>query len=500
MNLQLEKRTISLNELIYSGATEQSVEVDYILPDYYPDIFKIIKCIPSVSVTSLNASNGRLSFDACVNIKVLYVSAEDNSVKCIDQKYNYSKNIELGTTDSVSVNINPKIDYVNCKAISERRLSIRANVNAQINAVAVNEKEIPNSCEGNGIQLKKSSVDCLGNMINLNKKFSYSEEIALSDSKDDISGILDICTEVLNTDYKIIANKIIIKSKCRVDIKYCAGNEIKTHSEQLQISGIIDAQGITDDHKCKTLFKIHNSEYELMGTDMAVLLLTVNAEVFCKGYTEENIGIIGDAYSTVFDCELKHESIELEKHIGDFDDVCDVVTNIKLDDISSVEAVIITLSDTSEILKDSVINGTVNVLIIGKNSNGEIIFGEKSSVFEHKTDFDTKKLSGIVCVSKKSDTYTLFADGNIEVKTELCVSGSAFSPQPTQVITEIDIKDEKTKNDTCYGIKIYYAEAGESIWEIAKRYNSKADIIMKENEIENEILDKRCALLIPMVF
>ena len=43
MELQLEKRKIGLNEVVYSGSSEQSIELDYILPDYYSDIFKIIK-------------------------------------------------------------------------------------------------------------------------------------------------------------------------------------------------------------------------------------------------------------------------------------------------------------------------------------------------------------------------------------------------------------------------------------------------------------------------
>lgn len=44
MELQLNKEPVFLNEVIYDGQTEQGVEFDYVLPDYYPDIFKILRC------------------------------------------------------------------------------------------------------------------------------------------------------------------------------------------------------------------------------------------------------------------------------------------------------------------------------------------------------------------------------------------------------------------------------------------------------------------------
>ena len=91
MELQLEKRKIGLNEVVYSGSSEQSIELDYILPDYYSDIFKIIKCMVCPTVTSVNSNNGRINFDVDVNIKVLYISSEDSTVKCIEQKYNYNR-------------------------------------------------------------------------------------------------------------------------------------------------------------------------------------------------------------------------------------------------------------------------------------------------------------------------------------------------------------------------------------------------------------------------
>ena len=46
---------------------------------------------------------------------------------------------------------------------------------------------------------------------------------------------------------------------------------------------------------------------------------------------------------------------------------------------------------------------------------------------------------------------------------------------------------------------IYYADAGENIWSIAKRYNTSLSAVMEENGLEEEILPEKQIVLIPMI-
>ena len=42
MELNLQKQTVSVNETVYDGSVEQPLECDVLLPDYCPDIARII--------------------------------------------------------------------------------------------------------------------------------------------------------------------------------------------------------------------------------------------------------------------------------------------------------------------------------------------------------------------------------------------------------------------------------------------------------------------------
>ena len=66
-----------------------------------------------------------------------------------------------------------------------------------------------------------------------------------------------------------------------------------------------------------------------------------------------------------------------------------------------------------------------------------------------------------------------------------------------ETITEIIIDKSKCKKIKTASLTIYFAEANESIWNIAEKYNTTVDAIIRENNISDGIIDKKCKLLIP---
>ena len=44
MECKLTHDTIEVNEVVFDAMVEQSVELDCLLPDYCPNVFKVLKC------------------------------------------------------------------------------------------------------------------------------------------------------------------------------------------------------------------------------------------------------------------------------------------------------------------------------------------------------------------------------------------------------------------------------------------------------------------------
>ena len=98
---ELIKQTDSvyMTETLFDGQAEQGVELDHVLPDYYPEIFKIIKCITTPRIVSCSVNGDKLNYDISVSVRVLYCAEES------DMSEEFVKNHEENAVYSHIINV-----------------------------------------------------------------------------------------------------------------------------------------------------------------------------------------------------------------------------------------------------------------------------------------------------------------------------------------------------------------------------------------------------------
>ena len=60
MDLKLNREMLTMTRTILDASCEQAVEKDFLLPDYYPDIFRVLKCVITPTVQSHSINGGKL--------------------------------------------------------------------------------------------------------------------------------------------------------------------------------------------------------------------------------------------------------------------------------------------------------------------------------------------------------------------------------------------------------------------------------------------------------
>ena len=135
---ELIKQTDSvyMTETLFDGQAEQGVELDHVLPDYYPEIFKIIKCCVTPRVTSTAISGGKIMLDGTAVIRVLYLAENSNALNCVEQRYTWNKTVDIGKapeqcSDPI-ITVIPRTDYCNCRAVSSRRIDVRGAISSAL--------------------------------------------------------------------------------------------------------------------------------------------------------------------------------------------------------------------------------------------------------------------------------------------------------------------------------------------------------------------------------
>ena len=79
--------------------------------------------------------------------------------------------------------------------------------------------------------------------------------------------------------------------------------------------------------------------------------------------------------------------------------------------------------------------------------------------------------------------FIVTADSNVEVKIDLNFRLNLSKERELRLIDSID--ESKESNRETFSIVIYYTKEGDTLWNIAKKFGSTVDEIVRVNNIEN---------------
>jgi LysM repeat protein len=94
--------------------------------------------------------------------------------------------------------------------------------------------------------------------------------------------------------------------------------------------------------------------------------------------------------------------------------------------------------------------------------------------------------------------YSMAGSDRIDIRIECAVEASVYSVHKENAIVDMSLDEANPKaagNEKT--LTLYYADSGERIWDIAKRYNTSMEAVKRENNLEADSLQDRSMLLIP---
>jgi hypothetical protein len=522
LQLNLNKEPVFLNEVVYDGQTEQGVEFDYVLPDYYPDIFKVLKCTLTPAIISHSVSGSQLFCDGVVYIKVLYLTAGSNRIYCIEQRYTYSKTIDLvknAPVDSAVVTVSPKTDYCNCRATSGRRIDVRGAVSCKIKVNCARKTEMITGAEGLGVETKKTALSYCGEKLMTSRQFVSREDIETGASVSGAISIIHHDANIAVTDFKVIANKIIVKGEAQIKALYIIGSSDSDNGDDgnitevmeatIPVSQIMDLEGVTENHICFVNLSVMDCDLEVRpgeAGETRIFACDLTLDCTVTAHLESNVSPVSDIYSTEFESSFTVATIKAEAlphMISHQLSLRSAIENTEgnLVEIFDARCEVINVVCRARGTNEMTITGQITMQAIGVLDSGMPTFIEKSEPFELAVEVPMlgSEYSIEPNLQVTQVTYTL-NDNKVDIRVSLSLNACLYMINSINVIRDITVNQEKPKDKSAeYALKLYYAEDGEDIWGIAKRYNTSADAIITENDLEGDRVEIPSMLLIPIV-
>ena len=481
----------------WEGKAELPVDTEILIPDYLPQVFKVVKCLVYMVLLQKNVSGARLHLEGYLRCVVLYQAEEEGSLCRTEQKLPFERTVDL-PDESFShsvVETDGSVEYINCRAVNQRRIELRGGYILAYHLSGTEEMKLVTALADEGIEQRLEGVSCTQLAANLDKLITNEEDIQLPAAT---RSIVDISGSGHLSEKKLLGGKGVFKGNTTVRISFFAEGEEALRQETVQVGfhQIVDIEGLDENSQC-------TAEVETIGCMVTAgadgaSVLTVTSMLHISVYNSARVEAVCDAFSTSHQTETEYRDFSYETVAAEVENT---VTSELAAELPGPDCVLlgvlggVTPPVCLPKASGSVLTGQLQALLLYKNALGE--YGGVDASFPYQFAFDgacrADRFDGSAQLER---LQWRFNEGKATLSAQVALSGIAFARESHTMLASIGCGDAYDKGDGV-ALRIYYASEGERVFDIAKRYHARPKELMGCNQLEGEVLTEKKHILIP---
>lgn len=503
-NCKTVKEALCVSEVLYDNLQEQRVEPDIVLPDYLPEVFKVLSLELTSGVTSQSMSGNKLCFDIEVEALLLYCS-EEGKICSVSSRATYARTAEVAyAVKAPQISINTSTLSQSYRVTSKRRVAISGVIGAAIKITQDVPVEAVSVAEGSGLEVLREQVTYPSKRILVSKHITIADEAELPTVKSAIGSILRAEAVSITHDRKVLSGKLLIKGEAQVSVWYLPeeGEVPQTLGIALPFSQILDIEALDERYEIYTETKAKSCTASASSRgDARSIAISIDLEVSCRAVKFDTKEFALDAFSTNAEVELTPLEIEIESTPTTLNTAFKKKATLTYKDgeIGEVIAVSgrVTGMSYRAIGNELIVRGKLNIGAIACDESGRVIYLDTAGDFEETVALDNAEAMR-VCLSAEvaGMQYNIASSNSVDVTAQIKLCGYTAKVNTKRLIGDISVTEQEA-NPTEYGLKLYYTSGGESVWEIAKRCHTSPKGIRVENGIEGDSVEGARVLLVP---
>ncbi|MGN1318099.1 MAG: SPOCS domain-containing protein [Lachnospirales bacterium] len=500
--MELNMTTIKLNSKIANEKSQLLLDCD-LVADTKPAIEKILKACGRVIIDTKEVMEDRVNFKGRFLSEVIYISKGDNEICSLSGEAPVNDFAEVkGAKNGMKSKIGVDISNIDYSLINDRKVSISAMADL---LVSVNEDTVLDAIE-NISDIPKSCqrlTTIVSDVVVSDKKdsFNINEEITLPQSKLPISQILTVEANIINPDLTTAEDSVKVRGDGAVTIMYISdeGGMPQIYETDLPFEGVFEAEGVKEGMSVNGSFVVDNIYYNIEENENGEnRIIELDINVITEFQVTESIEneILEDAYSTGNEINMDIEKICATYIVCQNKSQYPVKETVTLDETAPDMLQIFKTSGKPYIdeikIEDNkvIIDGVINTDIMYVTGNDETpVYNYKAAIpFSQTVDARGAKegMEAEVSSAISHIGFNMLSDREVEVRcalnTNTIVTNNVCVNVP--IFAEIKPLDEEALNKLP-SMVIYVVKPGDTLWKLAKRFNSTVEDIAELNNIEN---------------
>lgn len=497
MELTLQFEEIRCCETTGSVVLTHEESLEAAIPEYCPDIARIVDAAGQLKVREKKLSGGRLTVTGNVRVNVLYTSGERAGLRSVVMAVPFTCSVEDSRLIGCrTVCVCGRLPLVEAKTVNARKLYIRVMPEFEVEGVAAPQRKV---CVGSDIdaalRMKREEVSEKVLTAVLEREFNYNQDFGAENQGGNPEEILLDRTNLHITECQRIGPKLVIKGDAAVSVLYrTQEQEMRSTDSLLPFSQILDVADFPEDAEFQVEPWIIDSDVRLLRSENGAKFgLTLRMGVLVKVYCRLSFSYIKDLYSTTHETDTAYQEVSLPI-CGPAEIICGEAVQ-QLEFGQGKPFACLTGAECGGVSCAAEGNGTavktnLRLKILYLDETGAPMVTERVMEVEAHT-LEMPRSAWAICRPPEIQMLP----GNCQVKIPVDFFLERSRSRQISTVREAVLGEPVSREMPSLILRRMANQ--EDLWSIAKQYHTKVELICSVNDLEEENPLPEGMLLIP---
>ncbi len=503
MPMEWEREEIVLKQHGGKQASQILLEGDIIAPDSKPDVNEVLCCHGKIRMKDVRVGEDRINLSGDLDLNILYSSDKgEDAVYAMNTSLPIEDIIYMdGLEKDMQAKLTTVLEHLDCQVINDRKLGVKAVIGLMADAERIHKVDAVMPKEGNGMAFLEDKLSMEEVVAEKKDRFTIKEEITLPETAAPVGEILACEFSLADQEIRPMDGKVMVRSNLLMDILYTddqGTGTVYVWSEKIPFNGYLEAEGITPKSMVNMDLTIGEAtvKTELDDDGEARILnvdVTILGELSAREVVEKNV--VTDAYAPGMEVEVIRETVTYPVCVGRTKNQFSMKEKITLD------------NDELPMLQAGKAWG--NLMIQDVNAQADMI--QVDGVLAAEIMYFSQEDDHAVCMVKKGIPFSqkiemkgvtpqddinakgtleeidfqILSDREGELLATMMLEVDASREETADLVTDIHVKNTEKTQKPVAGAVIYTVQPGDSLWTIAKHFDTTIQRILMVNDIEN---------------
>ena len=318
--MELELKTTGLDAYETGGelVLTQEETAETIVPDYSPDIARVIAAGGRVCLHSRELREGRAEVSGTVRVTVLYVPDGAGGIRSLEFSMPFTAESDgRGLPGCTILTAETETEFLETRMLNPRKLFTHCKLVTRVTGYQRSQAAFATDVEADpalGVEKRREQQHAVLLTQIAEKDFTFTDSMSLPAGREGAAELLHSQVSAGVTEAKLVGSKLLCKGIFSLALLYrTAEGRCCSASGELPFSQILDVDGAGEEAQASVRLQLTGADFQIDGDDPEGREIAVTLYLHATALLREarELMLLSDLYSTAHEVKLQSSPLRL---------------------------------------------------------------------------------------------------------------------------------------------------------------------------------------------